>query len=194
VQNRLAHIRDWKERFSPEDVYQLVPVWENYILYFMGKIKITPEYERYHFVSYKRSLERGIGLCGDHSMILTQLLKTKNIKSKILSFQRGHVITQVNFSNGQSVMYDPDYGVEIPIHYSLAKENENLIKSIYIKAGYNERQANNMFRIYSATPKIFENTFSFMKKRYIMEYLSYFVKWMIPFLLFLPIILFKRSL
>jgi hypothetical protein len=68
-----------------EQFNQLIPIWENYFIYFMGVFSGIPEYERYHFANYQRSLERGIGLCGDASMVISQLLDKQNISNKILT-------------------------------------------------------------------------------------------------------------
>jgi hypothetical protein len=66
----LAHIH-WK-KYQNTKFNQLIPIWENYFLYFMGKFSGIPEFERYHFSDYKKSLKRGIGICGDASMVMSQ--------------------------------------------------------------------------------------------------------------------------
>ena len=59
VAKSLAHIH-WNEYEDIDTYYQRVPVWENFILYFMSIVTDMPEYKKYHFGNYKRSLERGI--------------------------------------------------------------------------------------------------------------------------------------
>jgi len=76
VASGMAHLH-W-EKYAPEEFNQTVPAWENYILYAMGKWSGIPEYERYHFVSTEKSIERGIGICGDASMLLSQKLTENN--------------------------------------------------------------------------------------------------------------------
>ena len=75
----LAHIH-W-EKYQPEKFNQLVPIWENYFLYFMGKFSGFPEFRKYHFANYQRSLERGIGICGDAAMVLSQILNKQGINN-----------------------------------------------------------------------------------------------------------------
>jgi hypothetical protein len=47
IASGLAHIH-W-ERFESEKFNQLIPIWENYFLFFMGKFSGIPEFEKYHF-------------------------------------------------------------------------------------------------------------------------------------------------
>ncbi|HAU94179.1 MAG TPA: hypothetical protein DCW59_17665 [Alteromonas sp.] len=72
VAGRIAHVH-WG-RFPPEQFNQRVPVWGNYLLYLAGLISGIAEFERYHFVSRPKPLNGGVGLCGDASMLLSQLL------------------------------------------------------------------------------------------------------------------------
>src|SRR5690606_25937644 len=69
VNGALVH-PDWY-RVDPVEYRQLVPVWENFFLYFLGKFSGLPQFERYHFANFRRSIERGIGMCGDASMVLS---------------------------------------------------------------------------------------------------------------------------
>lgn len=74
----MAHVH-W-ERFDPSVYNQMIPVWENFILYLMGKFSGIPEFERYHFTIPEKSMERGVGLCGDASMLLSELLTREKLK------------------------------------------------------------------------------------------------------------------
>ena len=69
VNQSLIH-PDW-EKVDPVEYRQLVPIWENYFLWGVGMFSGLPQFERYHYANYKRNLERGIGICGDASTILS---------------------------------------------------------------------------------------------------------------------------
>ena len=77
IASGMAHIH-W-ELYAPSRFHQTVPIWENYILYAMGKWSGIPEFERYHFSSSEKSIERGIGICGDASILLSQILNENGI-------------------------------------------------------------------------------------------------------------------
>jgi hypothetical protein len=61
VSKSLAHI-EW-DKFGARKYNQLIPIWENYSLYFVGAYSGIPEYARYHFTDYKSSLYRNVGIC-----------------------------------------------------------------------------------------------------------------------------------
>lgn len=193
IASSLAHIH-W-ERFEPEKFNQLVPIWENYFLYFMGKFSGIPDYEKYHFADYKRSLERGIGICGDASMIMSQVLDNNNIDNKIITLP-GHVIVSAEFSDGREVMLDADFGVYAEIKKSQYADNADQIAKLYLDAGYtkgDERFAQKLFR---SPYTEWDGVKHFITKKYYFEKVSYWLKWPLPLILiFLPLyfILRKKS-
>lgn len=185
VQQSLTHV-EWK-KVDAIEFRQLIPIWENYLLYFIGTFSNLPQYERYHFVDYNRSLERGLGICGDASMVLSQILDKKGIENQIVSYQ-GHVITQARFDNN-IILLDPDFGVELNMSLDELAATPSNAYSYYRNAGYSKREAQALVRIYGTKHTVFDNVYSFMPKRYLLEYLSYVLKWLIP-VIFLLVSLF----
>jgi hypothetical protein len=178
VSARLAHI-EWELPSNPDQYHQRVPIWENYFLYFMGVVTTIPEYHRYHFADYKRSLERGIGICGDASMILSQLLTEHNIDNKILTFP-GHVVVVANFQNGEQYILDPDFGVVVPYSLKNLKMNSADIAKLYVNAGYTQGD----YRFFDA---MFKQDFvswngvkHFITNKYYFEKIAYWLKWPLP--------------
>ena len=185
VQQSLTHVK-WS-KVNRVEFRQLIPIWDNFFLFFLGLFYDDPQIQRYHFVDYQRSLERGIGICGDASMVLSQILDKKQINNRIVSF-KGHVITEVDFKDGKNILLDPDFGVEIQMSLDELVSNPNKAKQFYIDAGYSDFEATSLSRIYGTKHNSFESDFEFMPKRYIFEYTSYILKWIIPILLImLPI-------
>jgi len=180
VQQSLAHI-EWK-KVDPVEYRQRIPIWENYFLYFAGELSNLPQFERYHFVDYKRSIKRGIGICGDASMVLSQVLDNANIQNHIVSFDQ-HVITEAILSDGEHMLLDPDFGIIMNIGLDELIRNPEKAYSYYIKGGFNKQETMSLVHIYKSEYKIFDDVYSFMSKRYIFEYTTYFIKWPLPIIL-----------
>ena len=176
VAKGLAHIH-W-EKYEAEKFNQLIPIWENYFLYLMGKFSGIPEYKKYHFADYKRSLKRGIGLCGDASMTLSQILDLHNITNKILTYP-GHVVVATNI-DGYNLILDPDFGVTIPLSTQEAKEQYQHAASIYVDAGYTEDDRIFFERLYKSNFKQWDGVSHFITKKYYFEKVSYWLKWFFP--------------
>jgi hypothetical protein len=182
VAKGLAHL-DWLV-YPEEKFNQLIPIWENYFLYFMGKFSGIPEYKRYHFANYRRSLERGIGICGDASMIMSQLLNQQNIANKILTFP-GHVVVAASFDNGQQYILDADYGVIIPYSLNEFATSSTDIAKLYSEAGYPRRDFLLFQKIYSQDYNVWDGVEHFITKKYYFEKISYWLKWPVPILMIL---------
>lgn len=178
VSAAVAHIH-WNEELDATKFNQLVPVWENYILFFMGKYSGIPEYQKYHFVNYKRSLKRGIGLCGDAAMIGSQLLNKKAIPNQIISLKK-HVVLSSYDESGKELTLDPDYGVIIPLSMSEILAEPTLVTPYYLQAGYSPQEAIGVQSVYEGEFQRWDGVKHFVTNKYYFEYLSYLLKWLIP--------------
>lgn len=195
VQKSIAHLDDWYGR--PADLYmQLVPFSENFFLNLMGRFSGLPQMERYHFSNYRRSIERGIGLCGDHAMIMSQLLDKQGIENRLLSFSAGHVVVEAIDDEGTSAILDADYGVAMVGFDHTFTNSEDMIVNAYMSKGYDERISYALSNIYAKGYKPFDSTYTFMRKRYIFERVSYVAKWLLPvsLLIVAGLLLSRRSL
>ncbi len=175
ISDGIAHVH-W-ENIEGNKYHLQIPIWENYILWAMGYIH--PEYKRYHIRDYQKSMERGIGICGDTSMLMSTILYKNGISSKIIAFDRGHVVNSVSF-NGQSWLLDADYGVSIPVELNDLPNNSDLIKKYYGEAGFNKKEIAVVSGIYEGTYKKFNDTYHFGPKKMIFEKASYWLKWLLP--------------
>lgn len=191
ISQALAHIH-W-DKFQPEKFNQLVPIWENYFLYFMGKWSNIPEYKRYHFADYHRSLQRGIGICGDASMILSQVLDKNNITNDILTYP-GHVVVHATFNNQQSIILDADFGIKVPFDKDNTKDNFKEIAKLYTEEGYTEGDRLFFENMYQSNYQEWRNVKHFITKKYYFEKISYAMKWIFPLMLLLiSVYLFNRQ-
>ena len=178
VAKSLAHIH-WNEYEDIDTYYQRVPVWENFILYFMSIVTDMPEYKKYHFGNYKRSLERGIGICGDASMVMNQILEKEGIESQIVSFP-GHVILEARLSNGDKILSDADFGVIMPFSVEELSKAPYLAVDHYKSKGFSDREVGGLVRSYGLDSEKWNGVKHFITKKYYFEYLAYFLKWALP--------------
>jgi hypothetical protein len=186
----MAHIK-WIV-YPEEKFNQLVPLWENYFLYFMGKYSGIPEYERYHFANYHRSLERGIGICGDASMVISQVLNEHNISNKIITFP-GHVVVAASFQNGEQYIFDADYGITIPYSLQDFPANSTKIAKLYLDAGYHYGDFLLFQKIYKQKYEEWDGVKHFITNKYYFEKIAYWLKWPLPLfmILFATFMLYK---
>lgn len=193
IQKSLAHLDRWTTH-QPDLYNQRVPIEENIWLHLLGRFSTQPEIVRYHFGNYKRTMERGIGLCGDHSLVLSGVLWDNDIPNLIRAYPDGHVLIETQPTEGPPLILDPDFGV----HYEkVSTDNEAQIMKRtaleYGKAGYGAFDIETINEIYSGESQTFKNPMDFMKKRYILEHILYVVKWLAPaFLIGLGILLLRR--
>ncbi len=191
ISQGLAHIH-WKEESDTRKYNQLVPIWENYFLYFMGIASGIPEFEKYHYADYERSLRRGIGICGDAAMIMSQLLDKEGISNHIVNFP-GHVVVEVRHSDGTSALYDPDFGVYIPHSITEIQDDPELASRYYLEAGYTRNDADFFEKSYVGGFKRWNGVSHFITKKYYFEKMAYALKWPLPILMIVVPSLVLRS-
>jgi hypothetical protein len=107
-----------------------VPPWENYMLYLASYIK-PKRYERYEFTSYKKNLERGVGLCSSHSTVVKGVLKENGIKAELLDVGGHHVVVRAELEGEKGSLLDPDFGVYIPYDTADVTANSELVREPY---------------------------------------------------------------
>lgn len=169
-----------------------VPFFNNYLLYLYSFIK-PDTYLMYEFMDSKRAIIRGIGLCSQQSIILSEILKVKNIKNELIGLSGRHVVVhaQVNEIENEWWVLDPDYGVIVPHRLSTITNNPSSIINYYQAAGYNKQIVDNLVGIYASNSTVIiskNGAKDYAPKRYYIEYLSYVLIWLIPFILMTPLV------
>lgn len=181
VAQGLAHIH-WED-YDPTQFNQRVPAWENYILYLMGVFKVMPEYERYHFADLDRSMERGIGICGDASMVLSNLFDRYGIDNNIVVMP-GHVMVEA-YVDGQAFLLDPDYGIPLAHSAEYFQQSPAELIDAFSAAGYPRYDGEFVANAISDYYFYYDGVDEFIQKKYYFEYFAYVAKWVIPLLLLL---------
>ncbi|WP_281715624.1 hypothetical protein [Alteromonas sp. CyTr2] len=190
IADGIAHVH-WG-KYDPDRFHQRVPIWENYILYLMGGFSGIPEFERYHFTIAEKAIERGVGLCGDASMLMSELLSKEDISHKIVTIP-GHVAIAAN-ADGKDFWLDPDFGVVIESTLQELKYKPRQITEAYNEQGFinnGETVVSTGFEKHSY--QTWNGVKEFVKKKYYFERFSYFLIWLIPaFLILVSIFLGKK--
>jgi hypothetical protein len=189
-----------------------IPIYENYIIWF--KQFTNPEiYKSYEFCGYKHALERKVGLCSQHAIIVDGILKDKNIPSKIVRLT-GHIVVMAEVSDGENWILDSDYDVIVP--YSLAEiEKDSTIIIPYYKdkihySSYAISQVENnkgkdtdvniltlsqMIDIYGKEGNsLADDVEEYWGDKCCAEKMSYILIWLIPLLLMLPLSILKMKM
>lgn len=181
IADGLAHVH-W-EKYQPEKFHQTIPIWENYILYLMGKLKVTPEYERYHFSDPMKSIERGIGICGDASILLSQLLVQQGIYNQLITIP-GHVMVEATIGN-KKVLLDPDFGVTFNKSAHYYRQNPTHIGTAYSALGYGTYDDQFIINGFKKKVTYWDGVKHFITKKYYFEKIAYVIKWLLPCILVL---------
>ncbi len=182
VNDGFAHY--WKKE-GINKYYLRVPVWENYLLNLASYIN-PKKYERYEFSNYKKNLERGVGLCSAHSIIVKGVLLDNGIKADLLDVGGRHVVVRAEFDDTTAYILDPDYGIAVPSDTTAIAADPELVRAPY----------SNMADLYYPeavdpyTTDLIVDIFGDELRVYSVdnwfEHFSYWAIWIIPFLLMLP--------
>ena len=191
VHNGVAHY--WAE--EGRERYNLrVPVWENYFLYFFQFV-FPKKYSLYEFLDYHKALERGVGLCSQHAIIVSGILNDHNITTDIIDLG-GHVIARAQINTNTYVLLDADFGIVMPFDISHVERNPEVVIDYYdsIKS-----------KIKGTEPPLeqwLKNTYdkegnvifhggiaSYGPQKYWIEKGAYAAKWIFPILLIIPYVM-----
>ncbi len=170
--------------------YLRVPVWENYLLFAASYIN-PHEYERYEFSNYHKNLERGVGLCSTHSIVVKGVLLDHDIKAELLDVGGRHVVVRAELEDSVAYILDPDYGIVVPHDTAAITANPELVRPSYA----------NMADLYYPDAKdpyttdfiveIFGNKKHVYSVDNWFEDFSYYAIWIIPLILILPYFIYR---
>lgn len=186
VQAAVAHYWDAKGA----DTYNLrVPFSENFILHILGRTW-KGRFLRYEFSDHAKALERGVGLCSQHVVILAGYLAENGVESRIVYID-GHVVL-IARNGEQWWLLDPDYGVVIERDYREAMEDLDGIREAYTKA-VGPAVADNLTAIYAkrvwmefASVRAYHSAAA--NNSFLLEKAAYVLKWLLPAVLMAPML------
>lgn len=178
------------------DFYFRIKLWDNWIYFLISHIPFLPEEEwrHYHYMNLPRTIERGVGNCGDAALLIAYMLEKKRLMPKVVAFPK-HVVTEVTFPKTNDTLFlDPDFGVWAKGSINSVTSNPEHVRKIYSEAGYPESDIYTLNNIYSEKADYYTGYKEFSPKKYYLEQILYIFKWLIPILLILisAIYLIKR--
>ena len=170
-----------------------IPWRENYLLRLIAYIR--PDlYGKYEFCDYKKTLERGVGLCSQQALALTRLLNEKEIQTHTVGLN-GHVVTTalIDFHNNTWWVADPDYGVVLRHSLDELQINPSLASSAYSSKGYDSHTLAFIRSVYQSPdntvyPRGVEGYPDCPHAKIIFRKASYWMIWLIPLLFITPTI------
>lgn len=163
-----------------------IPIHENYLLYFASYL-YPRAFEKYTFYNYKKAIERGVGLCSQHSIIISQILEQNGIASRLVALS-GHVVAmaQVEKESDTWWVVDPDFGVVVEHSISEIEKNPEIIRPYYEAKGYEPKKVNGLVMIYGKDGnRIWKGPKDYLGRKFQFEKLSYVAIWVIPIMLLL---------
>jgi alpha-ketoglutarate-dependent taurine dioxygenase len=138
-------------------------------------------------------LERGIGICGDASMIMSQILDEQNISNKILTFP-GHVVVAATFEDGKQYILDADFGVVIPYPLNEFATSSPEIAKLYSEAGSHMGHFLLFQKIYKENYKQWDGVQHFITNKYYFEKFAYWLKWPLPiFMILIGVLMWRKN-
>lgn len=190
VNNGIAHY--WSDE-GIEKYNLRIPFYENYFLYIAGWI-YPPVFEKYEYSHYKKAIKRGVGLCSQHAIIVSEILKDRGMQSKIVGLD-GHVVatTTIDREKKQWWILDPDHGVIIPYSIDKIESDPSIITPYYSQAGYDTKQIDELIDIFGPEGnkvvngvREYDPRIKSYSLRYYIESFTYIMKWLLPLLLVIP--------
>ncbi len=164
----------------------ILPLSENWILYFLTHLFFRESALKYKFCNHKKTIQRGVGVCSQASIALADILNRKKIKTNIISWPE-HTVTEVEVKPGEWWIADPDYGIIIRHSISEIEKNPSLIIPYY-SAKYPANICRKLEEIFAKPErKIFTHDGPGYSNcngiRKTVESWSYIFKWIIPLIM-----------
>lgn len=158
--------------------YNIKP-WDNWILWLGGNILD----EKYLWSQNPDLLwERGGGFCNQAAMIFASKGKDLGLKTRLIALS-GHVVAEVYLPNKGWRVVDPDMGVfwENDLDAFGRDPSEDQIRRKLSTLGFPEKFSRHFSRVYASQENNSRVEFPTAPKRFILEQVSNWLKWLIPF-------------
>jgi len=165
-----------------------VPARENYILFLVNSLK---EDDRYEFKNYKKGLERGVGLCSSHSIVVKGVLLDNGIEAHLWDIA-GHVVVRARVSENEWYILDPDYGLYVPYDIDEIEADPEITRPSYehmaslYKPDYDDPYTTD--KVVELFGKEGNHIYTYDAR---FENFSYVAIWVLPLLLMVPLVIFR---
>jgi hypothetical protein len=165
-----------------------VPVYENYLLFLASYIR-PKDYRKYEFYDHNKNIERGVGICSLHALVMAGMLKDHGVDSRMVLLNQ-HVVAmaQVDKEHDRWWVVDPDLAVVVKHDMREIEANTALVKPFYLEKGYAPEYVDFVAELYGKEGNgVFKGANDYLpwKLGYV-EYLSYILIWALPVMLVAP--------
>ena len=163
-----------------------VPLRENYILFFVNSFKKD---DRYEFKNYKKGLERGVGLCSSHSIVVKGVLLDNGIEAHLWDIA-GHVLVRARVSEDEWYILDPDYGLYVPFDIAEIEADPEITRPSYenmaelYKPDYDDPYTTD--KVVTLYAKEGNHIYTYDAR---FEKCTYILIWLLPLLFMLPVLI-----
>jgi hypothetical protein len=175
----------WGDQVDNNKYHHRLPLHENYLIYFLKHLGRDETY--YEFCKAERAIKRAVSVCSQSSKIMANILLRNKVKANIVGLD-GHVVVRarVNKETDEWWILDADYGIVIQADLDEITANPHLVREAYRQRGYNEEAIELLTNIYTST----DNRILDTKLVCSLENYYYRLKWYLPLLGLLPLMLF----
>lgn len=177
----------WKDA-GVSSYHLTVPIWENYLLYAASHFD-PGSYRKYEFSDWKKNLERGVGLCSSHSIVVKGVLNDNGVDASLWDIA-GHVVVRAAVNEREAIILDPDFGIVVPFDTAAIEENPELVRPFYAdmsKLYYEDAKdpytTDHVVEIYGK-----EGNHTYTVDNWF-EHFSYFAIWLLPLILMTPYVM-----
>lgn len=142
VNRGMAHY--WKDEGI--DKFRLrLPPWENY-LFWVASFVNPKRYAKWEFANPDKALERGVGLCSEHAIVLVHALRRNGVPATIVGLD-GHVVAMALVRPETFYLLDADYGVVLPHSIMEVQQDPEIVRPYYA-AKYPPQVADYLVEVY----------------------------------------------
>ncbi len=111
-------------------------------------LKAVPDYVRRERLDYDHIIAKGVGICSQVALAVTDFVQKRGAEAYTWGLD-GHVVSVVGpLEDGRTYIVDSDYAVYLPLSVEEIVQQPSLIKPAYLAAGYNEKEADVLAKIY----------------------------------------------
>ncbi len=179
--------------------YYFLPPSENYLLWFSRYVSLAWKIPLgssmrdifwYRFADWRKTVERGVGLCGAHAQVLMEVLHLNHIPAQVVYLWH-HVVVAASPDGGKTWWtLDPDDGVVMPESVQALRANPEALAGYYKTKGFDAASLKGIQEVYSNGTPEFKYSIMEMHGRgkVYFEYASYYLIWVVPIALMLPLL------
>ncbi|GAF75266.1 unnamed protein product, partial [marine sediment metagenome] len=161
----------------------VIPVYDNYILWARASIIRDYYYVFYDFADWRKAINRGVGVCTQYAIALSELLNENGFKTYVAILNSPNICDIHAVVVSDTFTLDPTYNIAVGFNLKEIEQNHSLVEAAY----QNTNTPLRYVQMYSSGNTMVMEMDVFMPN-YRFDKLTYWLIWIIPLLLLLPLI------